>query len=345
MKPTLTGFVIRLRKKRKLLRTSLKSPGKKKMIQRLLNKYLFVISRFTFVVKKENEESIAKLLALAAKIREEKFQFRSTLKENQALLRKSTEFPLIEQQYERKISEQLVLQNALNNKLIMMVNERTRIKDNIAVEVNALKTKKEQLEEATKRVQEDCANSDKMKDVVAATKEKIKANKEKLERIKFGDKVKLMTILSRGTESELSMQKQLEDLAVFAWNKRNSVQKLSQKMSQKNAETLDRCAEAIGKLGEEELGNEELLGPEFVAKAVEIAKNVRKEINRKNKVTQSLDCIVKKSMERLNPNKPSGNRPIIRSQLTSRPKVETRPEYSQNESLYQFRVKDWLTKI
>ena len=163
-------------------------------------------------MKIECSTILKEVLSLSEQIKSERRKVEKLGEDLAVALKKSSKPESIEKTYEKHKGEQLVLQNAVSNKLIMLVNERTRIKDSISAEVGHVKSLRDQLKSVVGATSDQLAISHKQKELIEKLRAEIKENKEKLVRIDFGNKVKLLSALNREIEVEVENQRLLDGI-------------------------------------------------------------------------------------------------------------------------------------
>lgn len=191
------------------------------------------------VVKNEVEKELKEVLELSERIKAERSKVKKLVEDLAIALRKSSKLESIEKNYEKHKGEQLVLQNAVSNKLIMLVNERTRIKDSISAEVGQVKSLRDKLKSVMSATTDQMAISHKQKESIEHLRCRIKENREKLLRIDFGAKVKFLSSLNREIEAEAETQKLLDEIL----NSKKYGLKSARKLQEEQA-TLDRILAA-----------------------------------------------------------------------------------------------------
>eukprot|EP00826_Nyctotherus_ovalis_P008478 TRINITY_DN12197_c0_g2_i1.p1 TRINITY_DN12197_c0_g2~~TRINITY_DN12197_c0_g2_i1.p1 ORF type:complete len:241 (-),score=92.50 TRINITY_DN12197_c0_g2_i1:92-814(-) len=224
------------------------------------------------VVKNEVEKNLKEVLELSERIKGEQSKVKKLAEELAVALRKSSKFESIEKDYEKHKGEQLVLQNAVSNKLIMLVNEKTKVKDSISAEVGQVKSLRDKLKNVMSATTDQLAISHKQKESIEHLRCKIKENREKLMKIDFGAKVKFLSSLNREIEAETETQKLLDEIL----NSKKYGLKSAKKVQEEQA-ILDR-----------------ILAANFAVQSDASRENVKKYLAKIEKITKNIDEQTKK---------------------------------------------------
>ncbi len=150
----------------------------------------------------ENSSDIAGLAKTAGQISGEKRRLLALREELCQQRKPSSDLVLAEKEYVRRREELLVRQNAMNNKLIMLVNERTRAKDSISGLLIEVKDTEKKVAGLEQQIQGHGLKCQEDRDWVAAAQIRIQASRDMLERLDFPSKVRSLAVLSRAIEEE-----------------------------------------------------------------------------------------------------------------------------------------------
>lgn len=282
-------------------------------------------------MKEENEKNLQSLIELSDKIEKEKEILSSISKNFPSPADRLQKIEFAEKNYENQKSQQIVGQNSINNKIIMLVNERTRIKDLISNEVNQVKILSEELEAVKKEVSEFQNMDKKRKENLEEMRKKIAAEREKIDKINFGAKVRILSCLNPTLDNEFSNQKLLEDFIK------------TRKMDAKNKEKYETLEKM---LNDYKTKNPlEIFGEDAVQKYQKIQQKINTSITHTEKIKENLSKKSTEYAQKLSIMIQKVSEPIKTEQKIEKNNIKDKIENSQSALESEQRIKDWLSKV